>query len=181
MRIFTKYHGIRLLRAIKEKNIVRVQEEISFLTQDEILHYGKKALNNAIKDGELQIVKFLLNKNIPTSEIDDEAIQFCVYNGYLDVIIHLHSLNIPLDFYSCYNLSIASRSDNLDMVKFFVNTIGCLPTANNYEPIKWAEKYKQHEIQNYLCELIIINAPNKIPDILPYISDELKIKYPQYF
>ena len=109
------------------------------------IYNSKIHMNNAIKYGNLKVIKFILSKNLDvlTTQLSDDI----VYYGHLHVLKWLHKNN--KEYYHKYTIYRAVENGHIDIVKWLYKTKNykiedngiiyqaILSQNSNIETIKW--------------------------------------------
>lgn len=78
------------------------------------------ALQNAAKQGHLQVVKFLLEQGADIEVCDDDVIQTVIDNGHVEMLKFLLENGIKMPFGAGFSIAALARSNHLEMIKFLL-------------------------------------------------------------
>jgi ankyrin repeat protein len=125
-----------------------------------LMTYGKNILEDlnkslliAAKNGDLDVVQFLLSKGIKFRAKND-ALLIAAKNGHLDVVKYLVSKGVIFNLYEYNELRLAAENGHLDVVKYFLEE---LPKSTNVQvyydvTLRYASRGGKLDVVKYILE-----------------------------
>ena len=120
-----------------------------------VLNSNSILLNDACKNGDLELVKYLVEKGV---HVDDYAIRYASEYGHFEIVKYLFEKGAPI---SDWAISNASMHGHLEIVKYLFEKGASI----DIHAIHWALRSGRIDVVKYL---VSVNAP-------PYIHDSEKI------
>ena len=105
-------------------------------------------LIEAAQNGDLEIVKYLVNQGVNIHANDDEALRDASYNGQLEVVKYLVEQGADIHAKNDYALRYSSENGYLEIVKYLIEQ-GAYINALNDLAFKWASKEEHLEVIQY--------------------------------
>ena len=116
------------------------------------LKFDNDSTNQAVKSGNLEMVKYMVSLGADPLADNDRALQLASCYGYLEIIKYLISLGANVQVNNNYAIRMASTDGHLDVVKYLVS-LGADPQANDNEAIRCASEYGHLDTVKYLVSL----------------------------
>lgn len=129
-------------RIIKEYEYKKIQKE------------GKDNENNKIllekaKEGEIEVVKYLVSLGGDIHAYNDGALRWSAENGHLDVVKYLVSLGADINVEEGYVLRWSAHNGHLEVVEYLISQGAEIDACDNCA-LKWSAEYGQIEVVKYL-------------------------------
>ena len=130
------------------------------IVQAKILREGGKykLLLNSAQEGEVALVKYVINKEELPIRIVEDALIHATENGHLNVVMYLIE-NGFVDIHTKGALEMAAYKGHLDIVKYLISK-GANPYIEDNKIIQIALNYGHDDVYEYLNSLHE-NAKNK--------------------
>jgi len=192
---------LKYLKLIKNKKWTNgdkaVKYEYLYLIKHNDLIYTKKAFLECAKNGNIEIMKFLFEKNI---DYHIDTFDICVKYDNFNLVLYLHSKNVcytnkSLE-YACENqndeitkwlvynkkpvwsfhvFEILAENGNLNLLKFLFENTNIW--FNEYTMIIACQKKNMNIIEFLNNKTLDINYDNKLIDIAIYNNDEILLNF----
>jgi uncharacterized protein YnzC (UPF0291/DUF896 family) len=105
----------------------------------------------ACEDGDLEIVKLLIENGADVTAEDNYAIRRASQNGHLEVVKYLIDNGADVTAEDNYAIRTASQEGHLETVKYLIENGADVTAKNNYA-IRWASANGHLEVVKYLID-----------------------------
>ena len=112
----------------------------------------QQELYDAVKDGDLEKVKYLVSLGADIRSGNDLAVQVASENGYIDVVKYLVSLGADIRSLNDEAVKWASRNGHLETVKYLVLLGADFRSVNDWA-VLWASYNGHFEMVKYLVSI----------------------------
>ncbi len=124
-----------------------VSEE--WLNDYDIHAYNEEALRDAVMNGHLEMVRYLVSKGADIHAEDNEALGWAAEYGHLEVVSYLVSQGGDIHAYDDQALRWAAENGHLEVVQYLVSQGGDIH-ADNDDALRWAAGNGHLEVVSYL-------------------------------